>query len=154
MPNALARDRARRHTARSVLRRIDDGTERQLVEVAPDPDALRRRLDELDREWDLDRAIEAEAAAMGLTGVALGALLSPRLLALPAAVGASVFLFATIGFYPLLPLFRRIGLRTAREIERERQALKVLRGDFEALSASHAEAAGELEPTEMAALRH
>lgn len=35
------------------------------------------------------------------------------------------------GAYPLLPLFRRMGLRTQGEIAAERYALKVLRGDFE-----------------------
>jgi hypothetical protein len=35
------------------------------------------------------------------------------------------------GWYPLMPLFRRLGIRTAREIERERYALKALRGDFQ-----------------------
>jgi hypothetical protein len=45
-------------------------------------------------------------------------------------VGAAVFLHATAGGYPLLPLFRRLGLRTSREIARERYALKALRGDF------------------------
>ena len=37
--------------------------------------------------------------------------------------GAAVFLFGTRGLYPLLPIFRRLGVRTAREIERERYAV-------------------------------
>lgn len=38
------------------------------------------------------------------------------------------------GWYPLLPVFRRMGLRTRREIAAERYALKALRGDFNAAS--------------------
>jgi hypothetical protein len=34
-----------------------------------------------------------------------------------------------------MPVFRRLGVRTAREIARERYALKALRGDFAALGA-------------------
>jgi hypothetical protein len=34
------------------------------------------------------------------------------------------------GRYPVLPVLRRMGLRTSREIARERYALKALRGDF------------------------
>lgn len=127
-------DRARRHTAASVLRRIDDDTLVHLMEVATNPaDAASRRLEALDREWDIDRTIEAEAATMGLIGLALGTFVRPVLLALPATVGAAVFLFGTRGMYPLLPIFRRLGIRTAREIERERYAVKALRGDFDAL---------------------
>ncbi len=125
-------DRARRHTAQSVLRRIDDDTLDHLMEVEARPESASQRLEQLDAEWDLDRSIEAEAAAVGLAGLALGAFVRPGFLALPAAVGAAVLLFATRGIYPLLPVFRRLGIRTAREIERERYAVKALRGDFDA----------------------
>jgi len=126
-------DRARRHTARSVLRRIDDDTLDHLMEVETKPQTTSGRLEALDREWDVDRTIEAEAATMGLIGLALGTFVRPALLALPATVGAAVFLFGSRGIYPLLPIFRRLGIRTAREIERERYAVKALRGDFDAL---------------------
>jgi hypothetical protein len=129
----LAGDRARRHTAQSVLRRIDDDTVSHLAEVARHPERAQERLAALDREWDLDRVVETEAAAMGLVGLALGTALSPRLLAMPGVVGAAVLLYSLRGMYPLLPLFRRLGVRTSREIERERYAVKALRGDFSAL---------------------
>ena len=136
---SLPPDRARRHTARAVLRRIDDETVQHLTAVAHDPAAAQRRLEALDREWDLDRTIEAEAATMGLLGLALGALVHRKLLAVPAFVGAGVLLFGTRGLYPLLPLFRRLGVRTAREIQRERYAVKALRGDFAQLPQSSGE---------------
>lgn len=126
-------DRARRHTARSVLRRIDDDTVDHLLEVEHHPEAAGERLQALDREWDLDRTLEVEAATVGLLGLALGVLVRPAFLAVPATVGGAVFLFGTRGIYPLLPIFRRLGIRSAREIERERYAIKALRGDFEAL---------------------
>jgi hypothetical protein len=37
------------------------------------------------------------------------------------------------GWCPPVPVMRRLGVRTAREIERERYALKALRGDFDQL---------------------
>ena len=43
-----------------------------------------------------------------------------------------VFLHAVQGWYPLLPLFRRMGIRTETEIATERYALKAIRGDFRA----------------------
>ena len=55
------------------------------------------------------------------------------ILVLPAFVSTMLVLHATHGWYPLLPLFRRIGLRTQDEIDRERYGLKAIRGDFTAL---------------------
>jgi hypothetical protein len=127
---ALEHDRVRMHTAEEVLRRIDEQTTAQLVHHASaTPEAVNRRLDELDREWDTDRAIELEASLMGLFGLALG-VVRPALLTFPMFVGSAVLMHALTGRYPLLPLFRHLGLRTAREINRERYALKALRGDF------------------------
>jgi hypothetical protein len=49
----------------------------------------RQTLDELDHEWDIERAIEANAAGIALAGVAPGAFAHRRLLLLPGA-GAEV----------------------------------------------------------------
>jgi hypothetical protein len=149
-----APDRARRHTARSVLRRIDDDTLDHLMEVEQKPETASRRLEALDREWDIDRTIEAEAATMGLIGLALGTLVRPGFLALPATVGAAVFLFGTRGIYPLLPIFRRLGIRTAREIERERYAVKALRGDFDPMAQEAQPASGPDSVEGSAPVRH
>jgi hypothetical protein len=131
---AVRHDRVRAHTAAAVLERIDEATVAHLDRAArSDPAEIARRLDALDREWNVDRAIELEASTVGLVGVALGALARPGLLAVPAIVGAALFVHAAQGPYPLLPVFRRLGLRTSREIARERYALKALRGDFHAI---------------------
>jgi hypothetical protein len=128
---SLEADRERRHTADWVLQCIDDDTAARLHEYADaSRERVAQRLEALDGEWDTHRMIELEASAMGLAGLALGALLRPAFLAVPAAVGAAVFTHALTGWYPLMPIFRRLGLRTAREIARERYALKALRGDF------------------------
>lgn len=133
---ALDADRVRTHTAEAVLRRIDDRTVSKVAELADvDPGVISRRLDELDREWDSDRVVEAEAAASGLAGLALGTLVSPAFLAATGVVAGAVLIHAVSGRYPLMPVFRRLGVRTAREIARERYALKALRGDFAALGA-------------------
>jgi hypothetical protein len=131
-------DRVRRHTAAEVLRRIDDVTVVSLTRCAASPAQFERRLAELDREWDTDRALETEAATMGLIGLALGAFVRKRFLGLPAIVAAAVLLQATTGRYPLMPLFRRLGLRTSKEIARERYALKALRGDFAGMGTTRA----------------
>ena len=56
-------------------------------------------------------------------------------------VGAMLVLHATHGWYPLLPIFRRMGVRTRDEIDRERYGLKALRGDFTAIPSGGSDAA-------------
>ena len=106
---ALEDDRVRKHTAEAVLARIDSGTYQVLLEHAQsDKVKTERRVKELDEEWDTDRTIETEAALMAFTGLALGAVVHRKFFALPGVVASMLFLHATTGWYPLLPLFRRL----------------------------------------------
>ncbi len=90
-----------------------------------------RRLKELDVEWDIERAIEANASALAFAGVALAAAHDRRWLVLPALVSGFLFQHAIQGWCPPVPILRKLGFRTSYEIEEERRALKALRGDFE-----------------------
>jgi hypothetical protein len=80
--------------------------------------------------------LEAEASSMGMLGVTLGATVSRKFLALPAVVAGMVFLHAVQGWCPPIPVFRRLGGRTRQEIDREKYALKALRGDFAGVSSA------------------
>jgi hypothetical protein len=102
---------------------------------------VERRLEELDREWDIERTLEANAAAVSLFGVVLGASVGRRWLILPGFVAGFLLQHALQGWCPPVPLFRRLGVRTASEIAEERYALKALRGDFENVRADDAEEA-------------
>jgi hypothetical protein len=95
------------------------------------PEGIERRLAELDAEWDIERALEANASTVSLIGLVLGATVDRRFLALPAIVAGFLLQHALQGWCPPLPLLRRLGVRTASEIEEERYALKALRGDFQ-----------------------
>ena len=106
--------------------------------AAGGPGAITRRLDELDREWDIERTLEANAASAVLAGVLLGALVDRRFFLLPAVVGGFLLQHALQGWCPPLPVFRRMGVRTQSEIEEERHALKAIRGDFESITPSAA----------------
>ena len=92
---------------------------------------LEARLDELDREWDIERVLQANASTLVMIGVALGYGWDRRFLLLPAAVLTFFAQHALQGWCPPVPIFRRRGVRTSREIERERYAIKALRGDFD-----------------------
>lgn len=99
---------------------------------------LRARLAELDREWDIERVLQANASTLVILGSVLGAKVDRRFLLLPAAVLAFFAQHALQGWCPPLPILRRHGVRAAREIERERYAIKAMRGDFDSIPAPQA----------------
>jgi len=124
-------ERVPRHTALEVNERIRRRTEQNVARVAAQGrEAIERRLAELDREWDIERALEANAATVVLVGCGLGALVHRRFFALPAVAAGFLLQHALQGWCPPLPIFRRRGVRTPAEIAEERHALKAARGDF------------------------
>lgn len=123
-------DRIARNTAPRTQRRIDARLARRLSYYAMRPADIDERLAQLEREWPVDRVLQTNAATLSLVGTALAAFVDRRLLWLPAAVAAFLLQHALRGWCPPLPLFRRLGVRSAEEIALERFALKALRGDF------------------------
>jgi hypothetical protein len=128
-----SRQRVSVHTSRAVNTRFARQLEENVRHFADHPSEIERRLRELDAEWDIERAIEANASALAFTGIALGTTIDKRFLALSALVTGFLFQHAVQGWCPPVPILRRLGFRTAYEIEQERQALKALRGDFAGL---------------------
>jgi hypothetical protein len=128
-------DRVRAHSDQQQNQRIDAQTQQCLERYATaERDAIGRHIEELDREWDVERYLQMNAGMVSLSGVLLGALVDRRFLALPVAVFGFFFQHATQGWCPPLPVFRRMGVRTRREINKEKYALKALRGDFDGSS--------------------
>ena len=125
------RDRVPSQTDEAINRRIRAVMARNVHYSSQHRDEIHRRLRELDEEWDIERAIEANAAAIAFTGVALAVTRGRKWLLLPALVTGFLFQHAVQGWCPPIPVLRRLGFRTSYEIEEERQALKALRGDFE-----------------------
>ena len=92
--------------------------------------AIDERLSALDREYGVERALEAGAAAITVAGTALGAFVNRRFLILPAVVAGFLVQHAIQGRCLPHAALRALGFRTAHEIEEERYALKAARGDF------------------------
>jgi hypothetical protein len=125
------KDRVRAHTARNVNDEIDAQTEQRVIRAAGAPPAvLSRRIDELDREWDMERWLETNASALAFTGTVLGLFVNKKFFAIPCIVLPFLFQHAVQGWCPPIPVLRRKGVRTRREIDSEKYALKALRGDF------------------------
>jgi hypothetical protein len=135
--------RVPQQTSVEANRRISYTTLQNIARCGTSREAIDRRLRELDAEWDIERCLEANAATAMIVGTCLTALGGRKFLVLPLAVGGFLLQHAIQGWCPPMPVFRRFGVRTQREIDEERTALKALRGDFaqaESPSAAYAAA--------------
>jgi hypothetical protein len=123
--------RVREHTSKRVNDEIRRKTETNVVRCdAAGPEAIDRRLAELEREWDIERTLEANAASLAALGAGLALFVDRRFALMPLVVGGFLLQHAVQGWCPPVPIFRRMGVRTQTEIDHERYALKALRGDF------------------------
>lgn len=127
--------RVPQHTDSSVNDQIRRRMRRRVAELAEAPRSeIDRRLAELDQEWDIERVLETNASLAMLTTLGLAATVDRRWLFASAGIAAFLFQHAVQGWCPPVPIFRRLGFRTSYEIDEERYALKVIRGDFDDLS--------------------
>lgn len=124
-------ERVEESTAEEINERIGRDIEARVGFYAERQNLIQNRLNEIDREWDIERTLEMNAAALSVLGIVLGVTKSRKWLTLPTVVGSFLLQHAIQGWCPPVPLFRRLGIRTTREINREKYALKALRGDFD-----------------------
>jgi hypothetical protein len=123
-------DRVRANTAGAVNERIDRRIEDNVLSYRnKTPDQIRRRIWDLEREWDIERALELMASSLSLTGIVLGLTKGKRWFLLPTGVLSFLFMHAVQGWCPPVPILRRLGFRTREEIDRERYALKSVIGE-------------------------
>lgn len=123
--NSQEPDRVRRSTSPALNARIDGITDANIASYAHKGSSdIRQRIDQLDREWDIERVLEVNASTLALTGLLLGLSVDRKWLFLPATVLAFLFQHGVQGWCPPLPLLRRLGVRTRGEIDREKFALQ------------------------------
>lgn len=124
--------RVEEHTAPPINRHIREQIEQNIKKFSSgDPVAIEDRIEQLQKEWDVERTLQTNFGIVSLLGLALGTFYDKRWLLLTS--GASVFMVqhSLQGWCPPLAVLRRLGIRSAREIEDEIFALKALRGDFQ-----------------------
>ena len=115
-----------RSQVRERLARFETANQRELT----------YRLAELDQEWDIERALELHFSGVVLGGIAFGTLSNRKWYLLPAIAACFMIEHVMEGWCPQLIVLRRLGFRTAAEINHERTALKIMRGDFAHLGLS------------------
>lgn len=125
-------DRVRENTDPHVNFEIDEQVRERLHYYADAPaEEITTRIRELDREWDMERVLQTNAGAIALGGTVLAAMRGDRrFLVIPGVVFGFLLLHSMQGWCPPVPVFRRMGVRTRKEIDMELYALKALRGDF------------------------
>jgi hypothetical protein len=147
MSNSTAEtDRVRRNTSAEQLQEIDGQIEHNIRFYSTMPaEAISRRLRELDLEWSMERWLETNASALAFLGTVLGLAANRKWLVVPLAVTGFLFQHAVQGWCPPVPALRKLGVRTRAEIDREKYALKLLRGDFREAASLAAEKDGRVE---------
>ena len=137
-------DRVQANTAADINARIRCETQVRLERLAQEgPAAIDARLAELDKEWDIERVLTTNAASLTIVSMILGATKGRGWFALGGAVAAFLLQHSLQGWCPPVPVFRKMGVRTQKEIDEERAALKALRGDFEMVAPDTALVAAE-----------
>jgi len=116
-------DRVRAHASCAVNARLDRLTDDNVRRAKEDPQFAARRLAEIDREWEMDRAILLGFATMGGLALVLG-LARSRLWRVPLAAQIGFLVaHAVVGWCPPAAVLRHLGFRTRQEIDDERCAL-------------------------------
>jgi hypothetical protein len=128
----VADNQALLRMARETNRGIKKGTERRAPQLAGQPGRIQHRLEQLEREWDVQQALAASAAVLSVTGLLLGLRRHRAYFALPALAAVFVAQQARQGWCPLYPILRVFRFRPAEEIERERAAIGDLRNELPA----------------------
>ena len=123
-------DGIREHSSTASNNRIDRATQASIDATEFWPDKMRARISELDREWNIDRALMLNFAIISAfsASMAMRTLYRKRKLGGWAAMFFTQLAFlahhAVRRWCPPMPLFRRLGFRSEREIDAERFALE------------------------------
>jgi hypothetical protein len=126
----LRLDRIQAHTAPYINEKIRRQTETSVLDYAArGRDAVLRRLQELDYEYDLDRAVMINLSVVGGAALAAGYFHNKSWMKLVAVQLGFLFVHATYGWCPPVVLLRRMGFRTNTEIDYERRLLEELLDD-------------------------
>jgi hypothetical protein len=135
-------DRVQRYTDPEVQHRIDQQIENNVRFYAVQtPDVVAGRIEQLQREWSIERYLQVNVASVGFVTALLGLTVSKKYVLLTCTALGFFLYHATRGWDQPLPMLRRLGIRTRGEIDREIYALKAIRGDFRAVPEAHGEAA-------------
>jgi hypothetical protein len=125
-------DRVKEATPSSVNKKIESETwQRVTAEMGKANGEISKRINELNKEWDIERYLAVNMSTLAIIGLGAGvATKNKKWLILPAVVLGFFMQHAIQGWCPPLAVLRKLKIRSSKEIEQEKYALKILRGDF------------------------
>lgn len=133
-PEGRSVESVRLQTPERFNHRIDQAMMKRVWKYArATREEITARIKELDREWDLERVLESTAGMLALYGVFLSGTRSRKWLLMPASVLGIMVQHALTGRSVPVAWLRALGVRTRREIDAEKNAMRMLRGDFDRL---------------------
>jgi len=139
-PEPQMQDRVRLHTPSRFNNRIDQAMMKRIVDYSRrTPEEISERILELDREWDIERFLEMSAGTLALSGVVLSGFRSRRWLILSATFLGLLLQHSVTRRSMLGKALRGAGVRTRREIDAEKYAMRMLRGDFDRIKSTSEE---------------
>lgn len=116
-------DKVRQMTPRSVNEKIDRQMLQRVEEIsAQGPEAIKGRLQELEKEWDLDKVLMLNFSVLVFAQL-LAARKDKRWLWGPIIQTPFMAMHAVLGWCPPSLWFRPMGFRTDKEIQSEREEL-------------------------------
>lgn len=125
-------ERVRRSTSSAKNKEIDQEIMQNIRRFGTQGSAtIQQRIRDLDKKWDIERTLEINAAVVALAGTLLATFVNKKWLILPVIVTTFLAQHAIQGWCPPLPLFRKLGIKSRPELDREKYALKAMRGDFQ-----------------------
>jgi hypothetical protein len=139
-------DRVKEATPPSINEKIERDTWQRVASYSnKSPGEISARINELDKEWDIERYLGVNMSTLAMSGLAAAAISKNKYWnILPAVVLSFFFQHSVQGWCPPLPILRRFKIRTSKEIEQEKYALKILRGDFNNLSPASVQSVDDL----------
>lgn len=131
--SAQNQDRVKEATPSSINEKIERETWQRVASYEnKSVEAVSARIEELNKEWDIERYLGVNMSILAMTGLATAAFSKNKNWnILSAIVLAFFFQHSVQGWCPPLPILRHLKIRTSKEIEQERYALKIMRGDFD-----------------------
>lgn len=130
-------ERVRKYTATSKNEKIDALIIGNIEKYSKNPQFIAQRIKQLDKEWDIERVLEINMSTLSIIGITLAVFVNIYWLMLPSIVLLFFVQHALQGWCPPIPIFRYFKVRTRPEIDREKYALKAIRGDFNNLSSGN-----------------
>ena len=122
-----------------LVPRCDEPLEDHVARLADaGPDAIDDRLDELESEWSVNRAAKVTAGILAVGAAAAEVLGRRRISMLLALTAGSCLCSYLLSRRSVVgDLLCHLGFRQGTEIERERLALRAIRGDFQHVPTLH-----------------